>query len=239
MPPTTPYLEARLLRRYKRFLADVELLDGTRTTVHCPNTGAMLGCAEPGSRVWLSVSTNKTRKYPLGLEVVETRSGALVGVNPLKANHLFRDAFTSGRIAGLEPYDTLRAEVAAADGRSRLDFVLTNERTGKDCMVEVKSVTARDDQGLAFFPDAVSIRAIRHLESLASQSAGGSRSVLFFCIQRNDVMAVRPAAEIHREYAEALASAQSAGVEILAYRCTVSPDRIVIESEVDVVVDVV
>ena len=239
MTPSSPLIEARLVRRYKRFLADVRLDDGTLTTVHCPNTGAMHGCDEPGSRVWLSSSRNTRRKYPLGWELVEVASGVLVGINSRLANDLVQEALVEGGIEEIGRPVAIRREVSFAESGTRVDFLLSLGGKVRNCLVEVKSVTAVDKKGVAYFPDAVSERAIRHLDFLAAQSRQGTRCVLFYCVQRNDVDEVRAATEIHPGYSDALMAAARSGVEIMAYRCKVGTDEITLASRVDVQSDVV
>jgi sugar fermentation stimulation protein A len=226
-----PLIAGRLIKRYKRFLADVELDDGPTVTVHCPNTGAMYGCDRPGSRVWLSRSDNPKRKYPLTWELVEAEGGALVGIHSARANAFVEEALATGSMPAFGQPASMRREVAIppADGeahRSRADFVLGWAGQDRECVVEVKSVTARDAPGRAFFPDAVSARAARHLELLERLVAGGSRAALVFCVQRGDIERLRAAEEIDPVYARALTRAREAGVECHAYGCTVSVEGI-------------
>lgn len=231
--------QARLIRRYKRFLADVRLPGDRRETVYCPNTGAMHGCNREGARVWLSQSDNLRRKYPLTLEIVESDTGALVGVNTGRTNCIVREALEAGRIREFARPTSITPEFWIAAHRSRVDFRLNFGRGERECLLEVKSVTARDEAGMGFFPDAVSERAVRHLDMLAAESAGGRRTVLFYCVQRVDVTAVRPAREIHPGYAEAVSRALGAGVEVIAYGCRVSPGGISIAGPVEVAANVV
>lgn len=218
-----PLMAGRLLRRYQRFLADVELEDGGRVTAHCPNTGAMLGCDAAGSRVWLSRAANPRRKYPLTWELVEAAPGVLVGINTARSNRLVEDALAAGRIPALAGGTAIRREVAVAG--HRLDFRI-DRADGTCCYLEVKNVTASVGNGLALFPDAVSTRASRHLALLAELARGGRRAALLYCVQREDVAAVRPAAEIDPAYAEALTAARAAGVEVHAWGCRVSTREI-------------
>jgi sugar fermentation stimulation protein A len=231
-----PLLAATLVRRYKRFLADVTLDDGRCITVHCPNTGAMQGCAAPGSRVWLSHSDNARRKYAHTWELVRTAGGAVVGIHSARANLLVREALEAGRIPELSGYAQLRAEVKFGQEASRADFVLEPGRgpRRRRCVVEVKSVTAVRQTGIAEFPDAVSRRASRHLRELAVAVAGGNRAVLLYCIQRDDVRAVRAAAEVDPGYAEALARAMAQGVEVIAYAARVQPRAITLQRRLQV-----
>ena len=215
-------IEGRLLRRYKRFLADVELHDGQRITVHCPNTGAMTGCAEPGSRVWLSTSASKTRKYPHTWELVETAHG-LACIHSAKANQVVREAFAAGRIPGFTQYPQLRTEVKYAQG-SRVDLVLAG--AAGVVYVEVKSVTLCRENGQGLFPDAVSERGRKHLLALQEARGQTTRAVLFFCVFHQGIDKVSAAGAIDPRYREALQQAMAAGVEVLAWGAAVSPSGI-------------
>lgn len=229
-----PLLAARLIKRYKRFLADVTLDDGTHLTAHCPNTGSLLGCQTPGSRVWLSRSDNPKRKYAHTWELIELTGGTLVGINTGRSNALVREAIESGAISELSGYDLLRAEVRYGEENSRVDFLLSGD--AGECYVEVKNVTAAVDEGIALFPDAVSTRASRHLrELMGSVRHRERRAVLLYCVQRADVREVRPADTIDPDYGRALREALAAGVELLAYRATLSPEAIVLAERIPVV----
>lgn len=214
--------EARLLRRYKRFLADVEFPDGRRETVHCPNTGSMLGCADPGMRIWLSRASNPDRKYAWTWEQVEVMPGVLVGIHTGRSNALVREAIEGGVIRELAGYPTLRGEVTAGKG-FRVDFLLSGHRSQPDCYLEVKNVTAAVTDGVALFPDAVSERASRHLRELMTRVRSGTRAMLCFCVQRDDVTEVRPADAIDAEYGRTLREALAAGVETCAYVARLNP----------------
>ncbi len=218
--------EAQLVRRYKRFLADVYLVDGTAVTAHCPNTGAMTGCAEPGSRVWLSRSDNPKRKYAHTLELVETPRG-IVSVNTNRANRLVAEALTHGTIREIGGEDVqIAAEAKIPDGRGRFDFLVT--RAGAKVWIEVKSVTLLVDdedqsatkRAVGAFPDAVSARALKHVEALADRVQQGDRAMLLFCAQHCGIQRIRTAREIDPTYAEAVTRALQAGVEVVAYGCT-------------------
>ena len=217
-----PLLPARLLRRYKRFLADVELPDGQRTTVHCPNTGAMLGCADPGMDIRLSRATNPERKYPLTWELVEALPGVWVGIHTGRTNGLVREGLEDGTLLELQGYGRIQGEVALGPG-FRVDFVLSGHGRLPDCCLEVKNVTAAVDDGVALFPDAVSERASRHLRELMERVAAGQRAALCFCVQRDDVREVRPADVIDPTYGRTLREAMAAGVEVMAYAARVNP----------------
>lgn len=207
----------RLLRRYKRFLADVETGDGV-VTMHCPNTGAMTGCSDPGSEVWYSASANPARKYPHTLEVVCTPAGR-VGVNTARANALVDEALEQGRVAELAGYAGRRREAAIPDGSGRFDFLL--EDGERRCWVEVKSLTLHTGAGRGAFPDAVSARAAKHVQALALRRQQGDRAVLLFCVQHTGVQLASPADEIDPAYGAALRRAAEQGVEVLAYGCRI------------------
>ena len=218
-----PLIEARLIKRYKRFLADVTLQDGSIITVHCPNTGKMTGCAEPGSRVWLSDSANPKRKYRYTWELVETVSG-LAYTHSAKANALVKEALIDKRIAELAGYMQIKAEQPYGDRGSRVDFLLQGSETGEDrsdCFVEVKAVTL-DEQGIGYFPDTVSARGLKHLQELSDRVKAGQRSVLLFCVQHQGIKEVRSAAHIDPKYAEGVEVALAQGVEIIAYRAEIT-----------------
>jgi len=227
-----PLREARLVRRYKRFLADVEFADtGEACTVHCPNTGAMTGCAEPGSRVWLSHSDNPRRRYAWTWELVETADGTLVGIHTGRTNAIVGEALAAGRIPELAGHPGLRREATYPDSRSRADFLLGGERL---CWVEVKNVTAAVRGRRAVFPDAVSTRATAHMRMLAARVRAGDAAALVFCAQRDDVDVVAPAREIDPDYAQALAAAAGEGVRVLAWGASVTPGGIRLERPLEV-----
>jgi sugar fermentation stimulation protein A len=224
---------ACLLRRYQRFLADVRLADGAEVTLHCPNTGRMTGCAEPGWGVWFSVSNNPKRKYSRTWELSETAAGHFIGVNTSRANALVATAIQSGVITELQGYATLRQEVRYGEENSRIDLLL-EQGPEADCYIEVKSVTLLGWEahpelavgGVGFFPDAPSERASKHLRELIRMRAAGFRAVILFCVQHTGIREVRPAAHIDPSYSALLAEAYQAGVEILAYGADISPDSI-------------
>lgn len=219
-----------LLRRYKRFLADVERADGSTLTLHCPNTGAMTGCNTPGSRVWFSRSDNPKRKYPHTFEIIEplesrATGGFMVGIHSGKANVLVAEAIRSGVIAELVEPRELRREVAVPDESGRFDFGFV-DATGTAGFIEVKSVTLCLDNNEGAFPDAVSERALRHVQALERRVRAGERAILLFCVQHTGIQRVRCAQEIYPEYADAVAAAATAGVEVLAYGCQVDAEQI-------------
>lgn len=228
-----PLHEARLERRYKRFLADVVFPDGERLTVHCPNTGGMLGCADPGMRVWLSRAANPARKYAWTWELVEALPGVLVGIHTGRTNALVREGIRAGVLKELLGYGALTGEVMAGEG-FRVDFLLQGHADQPDCYLEVKNVTAAVQDGIALFPDAVSDRATRHLEELMEKVRRGHRAALCFCVQRDDVREVRPADAIDPVYGHALRDAMAAGVEVIAYAARMSTAEIALYRPVPV-----
>jgi sugar fermentation stimulation protein A len=228
-----PLEEARLERRYKRFLADVRRLDGERLTIHCPNTGGMLGCADPGMRIWMSRAANPERKYAWTWELVEALPGVLVGIHTGRTNGLVREAINTGLIDGLEGYGTVQGEVMAGEG-FRVDFLLSGHASESDCYLEVKNVTAAVQDGIALFPDAVSERASRHLRELMAKVREGKRAMLCFCVQRDDVREVRPADAIDPVYGRTLREAVAAGVTVHAYGARMSAEEAVLYRPVPV-----
>lgn len=220
-----PLIEGKLLRRYKRFLADVELVDGSMVTVHCPNTGAMTGCAEAGSRVWLSTSTVKTRKYPYTWELVETVSG-LACIHSSLANGVVREAIETGKVPGFEAWPSIRTEVKFAAG-SRVDLLLDGP-PGR-VYIEVKSVTLCGQAGQGLFPDAVSQRGRKHLQALQSVCGEKDRAVLFFCVFHQGISKVSVAGDIDPQYREAMLEALAAGVEVQVWRAAIDPGGITLE----------
>lgn len=219
-----PLARGRLVRRYKRFLADV-VLDGEadEITVHVPNPGSMMGLSEPGSTVWLSRSPSPTRKLPYTLEMVEA-GGALVGVNTQHPNKLAAETIAAGLVPELSGYDTVRPEVKYGES-SRVDLLLQGE-SRPDCWVEIKGVTLSRTPGLAEWPDCVSVRAAKHLRELEAVAARGDRAVVLFVVQRADCEVVRVAADLDPKFADALAQATAAGVEVHAYGCAIGAESV-------------
>lgn len=218
-----PLTEGRLIKRYKRFLADVELADGTTVVAHCANSGSMLGCKDPDSRVLLSPNTNPKAKLDWRWEMVEV-GGALVGINTSHPNKLVEQAILGGTITELQGYAGLRREVKYG-GNSRIDILLEDPGL---CYVEVKNVTLRIGSE-AQFPDAVTARGTKHLHELTDMVAEGHRAVMVYLVQRADCEFFRPAADIDPTYADTLKAAHAAGVEVLCYQCSLSPTAIEVE----------
>ncbi len=218
-------VEGRLVRRYKRFLADVELASGEVVTVHCPNPGRMAGLDATGSRVWLKPAP-AGRKLAFGLELVEA-DGTLVGINTNHPNALVREALATDLIAELRGYASLRSEVRYGSERSRIDLLLEDPARPR-CWVEVKNVHWRVGS-FARFPDAVTSRGAKHLRELRAQVAIGDRAVMLYVVQRDDCAAFGLADRTDPAYALACREAAAAGVEVVCYACTVSPRAIRLE----------
>lgn len=219
-----PILEpAVLIKRYKRFLADITLPDGSERTIHCANTGAMTGCATPGNKVWYSTSDNPKRKYPNSWELSETATGHRICINTARANQLAVEAIESGTIKELQGYDQLQTEVKYGNENSRIDILLNSENKPK-CYIEVKSVTLldEDESGQGYFPDAVTTRGQKHLRELAQMAQNGSRAVLLFTVLHSGIEKVSPAHHIDANYSQLLKYAQEQGVEVLCYKAELS-----------------
>ena len=225
MPPLIP---TRLIRRYKRFLADVETEDGAAMTVHCPNSGSMKGCQGEGWPVMLSTSDNPKRKYPHTLEMVHNGT-CWIGINTQRANAIVEAGIRDGRIKELQYFDVLRREVKLGE-RSRIDLAL--DAAGKRTWIEVKNVTLVDERGRYAFPDAVTTRGAKHLRELSAAVTSGDRAVMFYLIQRADGSGFTTADDIDPTYGEELRRAVNAGVEVLAYRAEISPEEILVAERV-------
>lgn len=230
LPPLIP---GRLIKRYKRFLADVELDAGGVVTAHCPNSGSMLGCNHPGSPVLLSRSPNTNRKLAYTWELVQI-GGFWIGLNTMLPNRLAEEAIQDGTIAELQGYARLRREVPYGSERSRIDILLEGETSR--CYVEVKNVTLVENS-LALFPDAVTERGQKHLRELMEVVRQGDRAVLLFTVQRGDGHAVSPADRIDPAYGRLLREAALNGVELLAYRAEVRPEEIRLTKRLPVLLD--
>lgn len=218
----TPLRMARLIRRYKRFLADMELPGGQVVVAHCANPGSMLGMAEPGSACWLEPVAGAGRKLGWSWKLVDTGTGLAV-VDTAIANRVVAEALTAGAVSGLGPYDAVRREVRMGVG-SRVDFVLSGGGA-PDLLLEVKSVTLKrgDD---AEFPDSVTARGTRHLDELAAAAGQGRRAAMLYLLARNDAARIGIAADIDPAYARAFARARDAGVRMLGLACHITPEAV-------------
>jgi sugar fermentation stimulation protein A len=221
---------AQLLRRYKRFLADLRLPDGREITVHCPNTGSMKNCVVENSPCWYSLSDSKTRKYPQTLELVTTPGGHIAGINTARTNVLVESALNKGVISELAGYGLQRREQVYGNEKSRIDFLLEDHKDdARRCYLEVKNVTLMEAEGQGFFPDAVSDRGSKHLRELMGVVQQGQRGVLLFCVQHTGITQVSPADYIDPVYGRTLREAVAAGVEALAYGAIINPGESLIE----------
>lgn len=218
-----PLVRGALVRRYKRFLADVVLDDGTELTAHCPNPGAMLGLNAPGLTVWLSKSPDPKRKLAYTLELVEV-DGGLVGINTMHPNRLVAEALAEGALPELAGYASVRREVKYGQA-SRIDFLLQDEARPA-CWLEVKNVHLVRTPGLAEFPDCVAARSSKHLRELEAMVRGGDRAVALFVVQRMDCRAFSACHELDPAFAEGLDRAADAGVEVLVYACDMAVNRV-------------
>ncbi|GAA3582480.1 DNA/RNA nuclease SfsA [Gibbsiella greigii] len=218
---TPPLQPATLIKRYKRFLADVVTPQGETFTLHCANTGAMTGCATPGDTVWYSTSDNAKRKYAHSWELTHTQQGDWICVNTMRANGLVREAIEQNRIPELSGYSKISGEVKYGSESSRIDLLLQAENR-VNCYIEVKSVTLLQ-HNRGYFPDAVTLRGQKHLRELQNMAADGQRAVLFFAVLHTGITQVAPAHHIDAHYAELLAQVQQSGVEVVCYGADVSP----------------
>lgn len=212
-----PLIEGRLVRRYQRFLADVELADGSVVTAHTPNTGSMQQCAVPGHRVLISPATNPARKLRYTLELIHV-NGHWVDTHTHRTNRVVEEGLRGGAIAELAGY---KVTPEVKFGASRLDFGL--EKDGERGFVEVKNVTLCCDGSVACFPDAVSERGQKHLRELLLARQQGCRAVIFFLVQRGEATAFTAADHIDPVYGRLLREVTAQGVEVLAYKSVVSP----------------
>jgi sugar fermentation stimulation protein A len=231
-----PLLLGTFVRRYKRFFADLVDQQGDMITVHCPNTGSMENCVVEGSSCWYSLSDNPKRKLAGTLEIVTTSHGQLAGVNTSRPNHLVREAIEAGWVPELRGYEKIRSEVRYGHEKSRIDLLLEDPVLGR-CYVEVKNVTLDKGDGLAEFPDSVTSRGTRHLRELMTMVAQGHRAVLFFCVQLTGAERAEIATNIDPVYAETMAQAVAAGVQVIAWRAALSPEEITLESPISCLQD--
>ncbi|MDK9762570.1 DNA/RNA nuclease SfsA [Vibrio sp. D420a] len=233
----SPLESATLIKRYKRFLTDIKLPDGSERTIHCANTGAMTGCAEPGNIVWYSTSDNPKRKYPNSWEISETAQGDRICVNTARANQLAVEAIENGAIVELSGYQTLRTEVKYGSENSRIDILLEDEAKA-DCYIEVKSVTLLADdpsvgKGQGYFPDAVTTRGQKHLRELTEMAESGQRAVLLFTVLHSGIEKVSAAHHIDAKYSLLLKQAQDAGVEVLCYKAELNNTQMELNQAVE------
>ena len=217
---TSELIEAKLVRRYKRFLADVIFLDGNSSTVYCPNPGSMLGLIEKGTKIWVQKAKNPKAKLPFVWKLVEREDGTLVCIDTQIANEIVFEALSRKIIPGLENYEKIISEPKMEDG-SRLDF-LVKSMDCESCFLEVKSVTLSRSFGLAEFPDSVTSRGAKHLRLLANLKSKGIRAIQLYVVQREDATYFKIAKDIDEVYQEAFEHAKRVGVEVLVFRSEIT-----------------
>ncbi len=226
-----PLTQGRLLRRYKRFLADILLDDGREVVAHCANPGSMMGLDAPGNRVWLSANSNPRAKLDWRWELLET-DGAMIGINTQHPNRIVQEAIEAGHVPELQGYETLRREVRYG-ANSRIDILLQGSDR-PDCYVEVKNVHLMRTPALAEFPDARTQRGEKHLRELQNMVRKGKRAVMFYLVQRDDCTNFALAGDIDPDYATAFREATTAGVEAVCYDCAISPQEITLRRRLDI-----
>jgi sugar fermentation stimulation protein A len=231
-------IEARLIKRYKRFLVDVQLDDSSELTAHCANTGAMTGCKPDNARVWLSESDNPKRKYPHSWQLVELDNKYLACINTSLTNPVAKMGIEQGDIPELAGYKKITPEVVYGKESSRIDFLLEGAPGSHvdKCYVEVKHVTLKLESGLGAFPDSVSIRGQKHLRELQNQVEKGDRAVLLFLIMRPDIDQISPADSIDPLYGQLLRQAINNGVEVLAYKTDISLQGIKLAHSIPIII---
>lgn len=227
-----PFKPAIFLRRYKRFLADLQMVSGEVVTVHCPNTGAMTHCMVEGSPCWYSSSNSTKRKYAHTLELITTSTGHLACINSSRANALVKEAIAQQLIKELTGYDAIKAEVKYGDENSRIDFLLSGANRA-DCYVEVKSVTLGLKCGQGLFPDAPSKRGTKHLRELIAMVRQRHRAVLVFCVQHQGISRLSVATQIDPDYSQTMTEAINAGVEVIAYKTEISNAELTLVSPLE------
>lgn len=229
---TTSLIHGKLIRRYKRFLADIQLDDGTEVTAHCPNTGAMTGCAEPGYDVYLSPSNNPKRKLAYTWELAKTFDGSFIGINTHNANKLVAEALDLKVIGEFSDITGWKAEVTPPGADSRFDFRITT--AAGDAYLEVKSVTLLENQQ-GYFPDAKTTRGAKHCQTLGELAAQGIPTTLVFCVQHTGIKSVRIAGHIDPDYARAVMDAHRKGMRIIALGCEINEQNITVNQTIPVI----
>ncbi len=218
-----PLYRGRLVRRYKRFLADIVLDDGREIIAHCPNPGSMMGLKDEGMTVWVSAAANPKARLSWRWDFARREDGILAGINTNAPNRLVGEALAAGRVAEVAEYPDIRPEVRYREG-SRVDFLLTGPGM-PDCWLEVKNVHLMRRPGLVEFPDSVTARGAKHMGDLAAMKATGARAMVLFCVQMTGAERMALAADLDAAYAQAFADARAVGVEALAYACRIDdPD---------------
>lgn len=227
-----PLVSGKILKRYKRFLADVELENGEVITAHTANTGSMKTCWEPGWNVLMSFHDNPKRKLKYSLEMTHNQE-TWIGINTSLPNKLGKEAIENGTIKELQGYENIKPE--AKIGKSRIDLYLTGSADHPDCYVEIKNVTLKGEGKQVLFPDAVTERGQKHLQELINIVESGKRACMLYIVQREDVSHFSPADSIDVRYGELLREAKEKGVEVLCYQCKLSPKEIIIHRPLEVI----
>ncbi|MFT5593364.1 MAG: sugar fermentation stimulation protein A [Oceanicoccus sp.] len=241
-----PLKKGKWIKRYKRFMVDLTLADGSELTVHSANTGSMKNCFVEGGDAWYWDSENDKRKYPHSLELTETPSGHVACINTSRPNYLAVEAIENGTVKELQDYQALKTEVRYGDEKSRIDILLVGG--AKDIYVEVKNTTLLENtkqgvpsedgdatEGIGYFPDSVSERASKHLRELMRMVELGHRGVIFFCVNHTGIKQVRPADHIDKVYGELLREAKQKGVEVIAYASHIDESEIYLKKDIPVV----
>lgn len=231
-----PLVRGRLIKRYKRFLVDIELESGKVVVAHCANPGSMMNLLQPDAEVWLSLASNPNRKLKYTWEMIRYED-TLIGLNTSLPNKIVEDAIQQDLVVEFTEYDSLKREVKYGEN-SRIDILLQSSNL-PDCYLEVKSVTLKrpeNGNNLAEFPDSVTVRGTKHLHELSGQVANGNRAAMFYLVQREDCNRLSIAGDIDPNYANAFIAAQKAGVEMLCYGCSISPEAIKIRRKLEVVI---
>ncbi len=229
-----PLIATRLIKRYKRFLADVTHPELGEFTVHCPNTGSMKNCWQAGDTAWLLDSNNPKRKYQYTWVICESNNEYKIGVNTHFANSIVKEAIENQQIKELKTFESLKTEVKYGDENSRIDILLTHKNQTKT-FIEVKSVTLHEQDGQGYFPDAVSTRGQKHLRELMTCVEQGNKAVLFFLVQHSQIQSVSPAAHIDPQYTKLLKEAVSKGVKVIAYNTRMTESEISLAKPVKVI----
>ncbi|MBD3664833.1 DNA/RNA nuclease SfsA [Sulfitobacter aestuariivivens] len=224
----TDLVPARLIRRYKRFLADCTLEDGREVTAHCANPGSMMGLAAPGTRIWLEPNDDPKKKLKYGWRLVDHENGHFTGVDTSLPNRALKAALMAREVSALADYTHVRPEMRYGQN-SRIDFLLTGDGL-PDAYVEVKSVTLNRTPGLAEFPDSVTARGTKHLHELAQMAQAGKRAVLLYLVQRTDCTKFAMAADIDPAYAAAHSAATASGLETLCLGTHITPNAITLDA---------
>lgn len=234
---SAPLQSGILIKRYKRFLADIMLLDGQVITIHCANTGAMTGCANSGDTVWYSTSNNPKRKLPYSWELTHTQDNYWICVNTIKANHIVKNAIEAGDIEKLKHYQSIQSEVKYGEENSRIDLLLSDHKDNM-CYIEIKSVTLFNPENqFGYFPDSVTARGQKHLRELIHMVRQGKRAIIFFLVMHSGIKKFSPATHIDPVYAQLLNEAVANGVEILCYSTHISTSTITIDKPLPIIIE--